>query len=221
METINKYEIKVNNEVITITENVVNKIKEVYPNFNVNFKEKSTEEVINMTDEEFDVYEVEIKDYNLAIVLLKKMLKLAQKSTHLNKEQTLLLHIYNAGKNGIGVEKLFELGKSFRDSRDKLSPISDGMINARWNVKNKDYDQRGAVEINKPDNGEPVNCKIYSKTFPARPDSKFALKRKCTFENKITLQRGHENLKQYLLNNGAKEEMFTYDWIKLQAIKTK
>ena len=222
METINKnIEITINNETINLTPEQVAKVVELYPTFDPNFKELKPEQVVKLNDKDFEDYVSKLETFTLASVLIKKLTKQRSKDLHLNKENTLLLYIYNGGLNGVGVEQMFEKGKHFRDAKEKLSPISDGIIYARWNVLNKPYAQRGLMEIKEPEKGQPVNCTIFAKTFDSRPDSKFALKRKCGHENKLYLQRGHENLKQYLLDNGAKEEMFTYDWNKFETIKTK
>jgi hypothetical protein len=192
---------------VEIPSSVLEAVKVEFPTFDPNFKELDVNELQSWNDVEFANYIKQCEVNILAHKLINKLTK-RRASKHLSREQYLLLMIYNASLKGINVEQMYNKGVNYLDAKGKPSRISDGTIYARWNVKDKPFSQRGLMEITNPDKGEPVDCVIMATEFPSRPDSKFALKRKCNHENKLTLIRGQENLKDYLIKEGATNEMF-------------
>jgi hypothetical protein len=131
---------------------------------------------------------------------------------HLNKFDFVLLQILNAGINGITVSELIKVGKGFIDAKGKISAVNVKTIHKDFNTKNTVF-QRGMLYLNNPQQFDEtskrpsVECVIMAQTNVAHPSSLCA-KHKYTNDNKLTFISGAENVKEYLLQRGATNEMF-------------
>jgi hypothetical protein len=188
-------------------QDVIDKVKQEFPTFDPTFQELHQNDIDKLNDNEFAQYLIDVEQNVQAKLLLNKILNKKRKNpTTLTKVQYMLLMILNSGKSGINVEGLYRKGKLYKDANLKPSTIKVGTITTNFNVQNKTFDQRAIVELQQ----QGINVTIQATTFPSRPDSLFATDAKCNFENHLKVIRGHQNLIDYLLKEGATSEMITF-----------
>lgn len=219
------------NEVVELTTeineflNEVNEVQLTRAQKRINYAKEVSFDLLNDVQLE-TLNDVEFVEYCNTLEVFDKsfkdFIKESNKRTnlHLNKQDFIYLLIWNNSKQDkyTSCYTMVVKGKTFTDANDKPSLISPAGIKRDWNTAYKPI-QSGSIRINEPKeyytesqkayNRKPVNVRFMTKTNVSRTaELKTLIDAKFNCSTKIIGETSFDNLKVYLLNNGAKESDF-------------
>lgn len=144
----------------------------------------------------------------------------------LGKEDYILLAIYNAGYNGIRFSELVKIGKNRiepvtamatwknEDGKEMSAAVAEVTVSHNWNVKDAEA-QRGELKLRDPEALDTETSKTTRKSigdvYFTSDDTGLIVEGSVRKNNNlITLVIGQEDVKKFLLHQGAKPEQLTF-----------
>jgi len=213
-QTSAQNELKAVNEAVNVLVNELQTIEEIAQEI-AHFVELPMNEVMQMSPEAQAVY---FDKLQLSINAKREADKASGQGNYaryLNKFDYILLHIFNSGASGFTVEQMVKVGQNYVDKKGSKSGYSLGQIATQWNTAYV-LKQRGFLLLTNPtelepdSQREPIECNIIALTEQAHPSGFLAKANKRT-NNRIFITSGQENVRNYLLSRGAKEDLTDYN----------